>query len=253
MNTMISRIGLLPTLLLGLPAWADSSASEWGFNQMLWVLLVLAGVGGVLFWLGRRRKAPVALAGAFPQAVIMPPSAEEPQAPAKTNRSRTNATYVTSFLPAATVTVEEVSRIEEEAEVYLLLGRMDLAIGALRHYIESSADAPAHVWMSLLDVLHAQGLRQEFEKLAPEIRERFNVALPTWEDANARCSGMTGLERFPHLFARIAGQWRDPQCIDYLRSLLQDNRNGERGGFHMEAFRDLLFLIGILEQAADSQ
>jgi hypothetical protein len=148
---------------------------------------------------------------------------------------------------ATTATVDELSSVEEEAEVFLLLGRMDMAIGVLRHHVEANDAAPAHVWMSLLDVLHAQGLRQEFEKLAPEIRERFNVALPTWGDANARSNELTGLEHFPHLFAKITAHWNSPDCLDYLRSLAQDNRNSERGGFHQEAFRELLILIGVLE------
>jgi len=101
--------------------------------------------------------------------------------------------------------------------------------------------------MCLLDVLHTQGLRQEFEKLAAEIRERFNVALPTWEGANARSHELTGLEHFPHLFAKITSHWNDPDCLEYLHSLIQDNRNGERGGFHLDAFRELLMLIGVLE------
>ena len=149
---------------------------------------------------------------------------------------------------AATVAVDEMSCVEEEAEVFLLLGRMDMAIGVLRHHVEANDAAPAHVWMSLLDVLHAQGLRQEFEKLAPEIRERFNVALPTWEDANARSNELTGLEHFPHLFAKITAHWNSPDCLDYLRSLTHDNRNGVRGDFHLEAFRELLMLVGVQEQ-----
>lgn len=214
-------------------------------NGSLWLLLLVGvGFGLVFFWLKRRSgvsAAPLDMPRRVIPASLVKPAVGRVAVSAEETRS-----WV-SLDQATTVTVDELSSVEEEAEVFLLLGRMDMAIGVLRHHVEANDAAPAHVWMSLLDVLHAQGLRQEFEKLAPEIRERFNVALPTWGDANARSNALTGLEHFPHLFAKIISRWNSPDCLEYLRSLTQDNRNGERGGFHLEAFRELLLLIGVLE------
>lgn len=215
-------------------------------NGTLWLLLGGAGLGLMFFWLGRRSRVPTEPLVDMPRRVVPAPSEAH-------NGGAVSSEAVKYWIPLdqdTTVTVDELSSVEEEAEVFLLLGRMDMAIGVLRHHVEANEAAPAHVWMSLLDVLHAQGLRQEFEKLAPEIRGRFNVALPTWEDANARSNELTGLEHFPHLFAKITSHWNSPDyldCLDYLHSLTQDNRNGERGGLHLEAFRELLILIGVLE------
>lgn len=221
-------------------------------HGMRWLLLGGVGLGLVFFWLGRR--SGVASAPRDISSRAAPPS------PAKLAVARVpypggavNVDETRYWMPldkTTTVTVDELSSVEEEAEIFLLQGRMDMAIGVLRHHVEADGAAPAHVWMSLLDVLHAQGLRQEFEKLAPEIRERFGVALPTWENANARSNELTGLEHFPRLFAQITAHWNSPDCLDYLRSLTQDNRNGERGGLHLEAFRELLVLIGVLEYKA---
>lgn len=223
--------------------------SEIDANFVLWLLLGAAGLGLGLFWLGRRSAATALSPVVLPR--IAHPQARAGVAPNQagdTNSGQEPETrFWTSLDQATTVTVDELASVEEEAEVFLLLGRMDMAIGVLRHRIESHDDAPAQIWMSLLDILHAQGLRQEFEKLAVDIRERFNVALPTWAGANARSSELTGLEHFPHLLARITSRWRDEGGLAYLHSLTQDNRNGERGGFHLEAFRELLMLIGVLE------
>lgn len=220
---------------------AESAEPE--SDDMSWMLLAGGvGLGLVFFWLRRRSKpSPVPLD--MPRRVIPAPRVSHVGGAA----SSADARYWVPLDQATTVTVDELSSVEEEAEVFLLLGRMDMAIGVLRHYVEAHDAAPAHVWMSLLDVLHAQGLRQEFEKLAAEIRERFNVALPTWEGANAHSNELTGLEHFPHLFAKITAHWNSPDCLDYVRGLIQDNRNGERSGFHLEAFRELLMLIGVLE------
>lgn len=228
----------------------DEVFPAWDANLLLWFLLAMAGIGVALFWLGRHEGAG-SHDDAWYQADSLPLSAVKDPVVAKANGNEQSARRLLYFDPASALEVENVKGVEKEAEVFFLLGRMDLAIGVLRHHIESSGDAPAHVWMFLLDILHAQGLRQEFEKLALEIRNRFNVALPSWEKSNERSHGMTSLEHFPHLFARITELWHDPQCIDYLRSLLQNDRNGERGGFHMDAFRELLFLTSLLEHKND--
>jgi len=221
---------------------ANTPPAETQSDGMFWMLLGGAGLGLVFFWLGRRSKlSPAPLD--MPRRVTPVPRVPHDSGAANSEEAR----YWVPLDQATTVTVDELSSVEEEAEVFLLLGRMDMAIGVLRHHVEANDAAPARVWMSLLDVLHAQGLRQEFEKLAAEIRERFNVAQPTWEGANARSNELTGLEHFPHLFAKITERWNSPDCLDYLHGLTQDNRNGERSGFHLDAFRELLMLIGVLE------
>ncbi|BCB27952.1 hypothetical protein SKTS_28380 [Sulfurimicrobium lacus] len=233
----------MPGNIQPMPAAANAETKS---NGTLWLLLGGAGLGLVFFWFGRRSGMPSAPLVDMPRRVV--PAPHESHA-----GGAISGEAVKYWIPLdqdTTVTVDELSSVEEEAEVFLLLGRMDMAIGVLRHHVEANEAAPAHVWMSLLDVLHAQGLRQEFEKLAAEIRGRFNVTLPTWEDANTRSNELTGLEHFPHLFAKVTAQWNGADyldCLDYLHSLTQDNRNGERGGLHLEAFRELLILIGVLE------
>lgn len=146
-----------------------------------------------------------------------------------------------------TVMVEEMANAEEEAEVFLLLGRTDMAISVLRHHIETHHDKSPHAWMTLLDIFHAQGMLGEFEKLAARIRTNFNISQPTWESVNMRNVELSGLERLPHLLGKITVQWRDPGCHAYLYGLIQDDREGKREGFQQEVFREILFLISILE------
>lgn len=148
---------------------------------------------------------------------------------------------------ATTVTVEELTSIEEEAEVFLMAGRPDVAIKVLRDYLESETDCKACVWFKLLDIYHVQEMREPFDCLAQEIRTRFNVALPTWEASEAEAELRHGLEHFPSLLANIVQHWNKPYGLEYLRGLMRDNRHGGRLGFHEEAFRDLLMLSEVLE------
>lgn len=232
--------------------FSDANIQDWG--GLAWALL--GGAGLLLFWLFPRRRSvesPVTIKAPTPVSP-MPNSKKTPGfTRVETGLVDNLSSGYWTPLDQTTTVVEEMANVEEEAEVFLLLGRIDMAIGVLRHHIESSDDASPHVRMVLLDVLHGQGLRGEFEKLAAEIKNNFNVALPTWEGANERDREMSGLEHLPHLLAKIISQWQDPNCLGYLHRLIKDDRQGGRAGFHQEVFRELLLLISILESRAKQE
>lgn len=148
---------------------------------------------------------------------------------------------------ATTVTVEEMSCIEEEAEVFLMMGRPDVAIKVLRDYLDAEPDCKATVWFKLLDIYHVQGMHEPFNHLAKDIKTHFNVALPTWEANRAVVQSRYGLEHFPNLLAKISQHWNTPSGLETLQELMKENRQGERMGFNEEAFRDMLLLYDVLE------
>lgn len=178
---------------------------------------------------------------------IRAPRAVAPRHAKKDEKAATPQTMGWTPLDQTTTVVDELGSAEEEAEVFMLLGRVDMAIGVLRHYIETHDDPQPHVWMSLLDLLYCEGRRDEFEALASEIKGRFNLALPTWEAANSRNSGSIALEYFPHVLEKIHKQWNSADCLGYLRGLIHDTRDGTRNGFHQEVFRELVLLMRIQE------
>lgn len=145
------------------------------------------------------------------------------------------------------VTVEEMSSVEEESEVFLMMRRPDMAIKVLRDYLEAEPDCRASVWLKLLDIYHGQGMREPFDALAQEIKTRFNMVKPTWDGSCAKAESRHGLEHFPSLLARITLHWNDPSGLEYLQGLMHDNRHGKRSGFHEEAFREVQMLSEVLE------
>jgi hypothetical protein len=228
----------------------SASSVEWILGDLEWLLVAGVGSGVAIYAVAqwrRRRRAIDSLA----QARAMTPEVRKPSGLRDMymlNADERDSSYWTPLEETTTVTVEEMTNVLEEAEVFLLLGRMDMAIGVLRHYIESNEKAPAKVWAALLDVLHSQGLRREFEKLALAMKARFNVAPPTWESQNERSSSFCALEHFPSLLKQISRKWVNTrECLIYLNSLIPDDRKGERSGFQYEAFLELLLLIDVLE------
>ena len=152
-----------------------------------------------------------------------------------------------------TVTVEEISSIEEEVDLVLMLGRPDTAIQMLLGRIESekkSGKCEPMAWFKLLDIYYNQNMRDHFSRLALEIRDHFNVELPTWQSRTDLASMRRGLEHFPGILKKIRDNWNRPSIRDYLRNLMQDNRQGARHGFQEDAFRDILLLSEICDELA---
>jgi hypothetical protein len=146
--------------------------------------------------------------------------------------------------------VSELSQITEEARVYIALGHPDRAMNVLREHIRQVPQTIPAAWLMLLDLYHAHGRRQEFRQLAQEFHQRCNVETPAWETYAARDQDPAGLHRYAHVTKRIVGLWRLPECRDYLERLLLDNRDGQRGGFSLAAYADILLLLQILDAPA---
>ena len=214
-------------------------------HSLFW-MLVGGGIVAALMFPSRKAVPPP---GALQMpAEVNPPIDGEASAgkPAGGNEVH-SPDYWIGLDEATTVTVEELTSIEEEAEVFLMAGRPDVAIKVCRDYLDTESDSKPNVWFQLLDLYHVQEMREPFDCLAQEIRTRFNVALPTWEASEAEAELRHGLEHFPSLLVNIVQYWNKPYGLEYLRGLMRDNRHGGRLGFHEEAFRDLLMLSEVLE------
>lgn len=238
--------------LAALPALADSgfALSPYELDALIWMLL---GAGAAVVGHQIYSRLPQREHLPRPKPMFKPASAAPVRpAPAEPeqNEDQPDARSMQSWInldEATTVTVGELSRVEEEAEAFVMMGRPDVAIRVLRDYLDFETDSRIPVWFKLLDIYHGQGMREKFENHAQEIRARFNVALPTWEDSSAMAESRHGLEHFPSLLERITLHWADSSGLAFMQELMRDNRHGERSGFHEEAFRDMLMLYEVLE------
>jgi hypothetical protein len=116
----------------------------------------------------------------------------------------------------------------------------------LREHVRVAPRSMPAAWLMLLDLYHAHGRRQEFRQLAQEF-----PSAPTWRRRPGKLRGgehdTTGLDAYPHVAKRITGLWRLPECREYLEQLLYDNRDGQRRGFSLAAYGDILTLLQILD------
>jgi len=201
-------------------------------------------VGGGLLWLRRRRK-PVSILPA-PVPARQPRIAEEavpaPEQPQPSKQS------MESHVDESAILVDEISSVVEEAKVFVALGRSEHAVEVLEYYIATHPQASPNPWLYLLEIHRGANREEEFTALAKRFHQTFNVMAPQWEDSTqAQMVVPHSLEEFPHIIARLVDGWGTLDGQDYLNSLLQDNRSGERAGFSMEVLQEILMLLAVME------
>ena len=103
------------------------------------------------------------------------------------------------------------------------------------------------VWLMLLDLCRTHGREQTFAEIALEFHRRFNVCMAAW-DRFPPSRDDPGLEAYPRLVKLITQSWGTHEGRRLLDRLLYDNRNGNRRGFTLNAYNDLI----ALRRAADA-
>jgi len=138
------------------------------------------------------------------------------------------------------------SQVELAAEgpgthAFLALEHVDLAIDVLRRHLGAEARPIPAAWVMLLDLCRTHGREQAFREVAGEFHQRCNVCPPTWEryPPDRR---EPGLEAYPRIVRELTLAWGTHECRRLLDRLLYDNRSGERRGFTLSAYNDLMAL-----------
>ncbi|MGN6389818.1 MAG: type IV pilus assembly protein FimV [Burkholderiaceae bacterium] len=145
--------------------------------------------------------------------------------------------------------VEVISDVVQEAEFWMLLNNPQRALQILEPYgVDQRPDSPV-AWLYLLDLYRSLDRREDYDGLAGRFKRIFNARIPAWGEQE-NYDAPASLEDFPRLVDNICKLWSDDQAVPYLESLLIDDRNGERVGFDLPVYREIIMLIGIATDAA---
>ena len=55
----------------------------------------------------------------------------------------------------------------------------------------------------------------------------------------------SAIERYPHVMEKLQLFWGYPEFLDYLKSIIEDDRNRVRNGFPIDVINELVFLYNI--------
>ncbi len=133
------------------------------------------------------------------------------------------------------------------SQLFLALHHVDLSIDVLRRHLQRESRPMPAVWLMLLDLCRTHGREKTFAEIALEFHRRFNVCTPMW-DGFPPNRDERGLEAYPRLVKEITLIWGTHEVRRLLDRLLYDNRGGDRQGFTLNAYNDLI----ALRHAADA-
>ncbi len=141
--------------------------------------------------------------------------------------------------------------ILDEAKFFVSKNQINEAIEHIKWAIRAQPKAAINLWLYLLDLFRKENLKEEFENYAKAMHQTFNVMTPVWEEKAVAIVVAQTVEEFPHILERLTGVWPGEEARAYLRSLIADNRNGERAGFGKAVLDEILLLIAVLESRSD--
>lgn len=227
-----------------------------------WIELLLSAVaGGIVAALAahhlatRRKKEvdselPLAVRASHLHAPALTAQAAIAVPPVRPATDATNDALDTGpEARAVEVTEGDNSSLFKIAEIMLSFGRIHDAAETLAQYIEKAAPGQVEPWIMLLDLYRRSNMPKHFGKLAPRIRERFNIHVPDWDEARNDSGGLKTLEDYPHLIAHLTRTWGRQECMDFLGDLIRNTRSGHREGFPLEVIEEIALLMLVLEGA----
>ena len=136
----------------------------------------------------------------------------------------------------------------ELANIMTSMGLSESAAQTLVEHIRENPRQSLHHWLKLLDLHRLNGNRDDFERSTEEMRQYFNVRSDDW-DRTPVVSPRSSLENYTHIRAKLIELWRQSECVQFLQSLLMDNREGTRTGFPLPVAEEILLLIAIQSNA----
>lgn len=159
-----------------------------------------------------------------------------------------NAHHLESQRSASDVRLEEITDVIQQVEFWISIGQSKQAISILEPLAREDRPESPIGWLYLLDLYGAVGEQAEYEKLATRFKMIFNAKIPEWSERHDT-NAMRSLEDFPHLTGSICAVWNDPEkALALLKELLVDNRTGQREGFDLPAYRDIMLLMTLASE-----
>ncbi|WP_133166943.1 hypothetical protein [Solimicrobium silvestre] len=140
--------------------------------------------------------------------------------------------------------IEEISDITQEAEFWMSVNDPNRAIEILEPQSFDENQTTPVAWLYLLDLYRMVADEEKYSELRLRFKRKFNAYIPNFHE-NIDPDSLRNFEDFPHLTANCCALWNTDEILPYLESLLVDDREGERIGFDLPVYRDILMLISI--------
>lgn len=136
----------------------------------------------------------------------------------------------------------------DKAKALVDKNAVEEAVEYLKQVIKEEPKSAINIWLYLLVLLRKQNLRVDFEKVAADMHDTFDVMAPLWEKQEVAIEVPESLEAFPHVMEKLTKIWPKKSAKIYLTELVTDNRNGEYVSFGQPVMDEILLLIHVLDK-----
>ncbi|MET3106281.1 pilus assembly protein FimV [Oxalobacteraceae bacterium GrIS 1.18] len=167
-------------------------------------------------------------------------------------KSPANERYEESFNLFAnragqSIQIEEVSDAMQEAEFWMSINDPRRAIEILEPQSQEDHPNTPVMWLCLLDLYRASGEEEKYTRLRHRFKQQFNTHILAFNE-KPDSGSIKYLVDFEHLSSKCCAYWNTNYILPYLESLLIDDREGERLGFELSVYQDILMLIAICKE-----
>ncbi len=132
-----------------------------------------------------------------------------------------------------------------QAQFWLTIKRPENAIEVLENAIENETSVQAHLLLLNLYIGAQNGAAYEIQR--QRMKPRFNVHLPCWSDY-LRLHRRTELRNDHDLVSRINQAIYQRQAGQYLHQLLHETREGNRRGFPLGVYSDIVRIYDAIQK-----
>jgi pilus assembly protein FimV len=147
--------------------------------------------------------------------------------------------------PVQQLNDEAASDIRQQAEFFVSLGQTDLAAQILKKQTNESDVPDPFVFLDLLSIYHALGLKTDFQQVREDFHRLFSARVP--EFAFFKDEGRD-LESYPDVLSRVSALWPAPKVLEVIETcIFRDAQDAVSQSFDLAAFRDLLLLHAVAQ------
>ncbi len=142
------------------------------------------------------------------------------------------------------IQIEEISDITQEVEFWISVNDLKRAIEILEPQSRDKTQLSPVTWLYLLDLYRSVGDEPKYSELRERFLRKFNASILKYDDV-VDVKASPSLDDFPHIVVECCNLWNTDKIIPYLELLVIDDREGERTGFALSIYRDILMLLAI--------
>lgn len=145
------------------------------------------------------------------------------------------------------IQIEEISDAMQEAEFWLSIKDPQRAIEILEPQSMNANPSTPVMWLLLLDLYRMVENRDKYNQLRIRFKQKFNSNILEYGES-PRPDSIKFLCDFDHLTSKLTAFWNTNYILPFLESLLIDDREGERVGFELSVYQDILMLIAMSKE-----